>query len=66
MLLKTWINSLDNDKKRSVQRDYIYNERALMEQIIPTLYRVGEEQMANEYLQAAVAGGVDANKYYKR
>ncbi len=62
----TWINSLDNDKKRSIQREYVYNERVLMEQIIPSLYKTGEEQMANEYFQAAVAAGVNANKYYKR
>lgn len=33
-----WINSLSENKKRSVMRDYTYNERALVEQAIPTFY----------------------------
>ena len=61
----TWINSLDNNKKRSVQRDYYYNERALAEQAIPMFYRFGDEESGKKYLEKAALAGVDINRYFK-
>ena len=61
----TWINSLDNNKKRSVQRDYYYNERALAEQVIPMFYRFGDEESGKKYLEKAALAGVDINRYFK-
>ena len=61
----TWINSLDNNKKRSVQRDYYYNERALAEQVIPMFYLFGDEESGKKYLEKAALAGVDINRYFK-
>ena len=61
----TWIKSLDNNKKRSVQRDYYYNERALAEQVIPMFYRFGDEESGKKYLEKAALAGVDINRYFK-
>ncbi|MBQ8423526.1 MAG: DUF2723 domain-containing protein [Coprobacter sp.] len=62
----SWINTLTKNQKRSVMRDYTYNERALMEQAIPLFYRAGDEESGVKYLQKASEAGVEAGKYYNR
>ena len=61
----TWINSLSENKRRSVQRDYIYNERALVEQVIPMFYRFGDEESGKKYLEKASIAGANINRYLK-
>ncbi|MCD7711109.1 MAG: DUF2723 domain-containing protein [Porphyromonadaceae bacterium] len=60
----TWSNSLTENKKRSVSRESQYNERAVVEQVIPIFYRYGDEKSGQEYLEKAAFAGIDVNKYF--
>ena len=46
-------------------RDYTYNERALVEQAIPTFYRFGDEESGKKYLEMAALAGVNINRYLR-